>query len=172
MSLKSTWVLIWKSSEYHRWNVFSLVGFQVYLDVCESTAFKFFLLSEFMRSVRRSEVTTGSVNLVVSWLLYYNFHVRRLFSEVEREKRDFIKMGNKISSLPVCAKARKTNDSLKKRVTSTPTYKKFLTKRDKLANRIRDGILAFFSILGPCWTFLFVKKPDSDETSPGDSKIS
>ena len=81
-------------------------------------------------------------------------------------------MGNKISSLPVCVKVRKTKDSLKKRVTSSPTYKKFLKKRDKLANRIRDGILAFFSIFGPCWTFLFVKTSDSDETSEVDNEIS
>ena len=81
-------------------------------------------------------------------------------------------MGNKISSLSICVKVRKAKESLKKRVTSTPTYKKFLKKRDKLANRIRDGILAFFSILGPCWTLLFVKTSDNDKTSEVGNKIS
>ena len=81
-------------------------------------------------------------------------------------------MGNKISSLPICVKVREKKDSLKKRVTSTPTYKKYLKKRNKLANRIRDGILAFFSILGPCWTFLFVKIPDVDETTGVSNEIS
>ena len=81
-------------------------------------------------------------------------------------------MGNKISNLPIFVKVRKTKDSLKKRVASSPAYKKFLRKRNKLANCIRDGILAFFSILGPCWTFLFVKTPDIDETTGVSNEIS
>ena len=60
-------------------------------------------------------------------------------------------------------------DKIKNKVSSSPTYIKFVRKRDKLANRIKNAILALFSVIGPVWSFLFVKRSDPDETSDEQS---
>ena len=39
-------------------------------------------------------------------------------------------------------------------------------KRQKLADRIRDAILACFSTIAPVWKFLFLKKPDPFSGKP------
>ena len=49
------------------------------------------------------------------------------------------------------------------RISRTPTYKKFLRKRDKLAGRIKNALLGFFSSIGPVWNFMFLKTTDPDE---------
>ena len=49
---------------------------------------------------------------------------------------------------------------LKRKVTSTPAYARLLWIRDKLAKPILNGLLACFTFLSPCWTFLFIKKED------------
>ena len=41
-----------------------------------------------------------------------------------------------------------------------PTYKAFLQRRDKLAERIKNAILALFNAIGPVWNFLFLKTQD------------
>ena len=45
----------------------------------------------------------------------------------------------------------------------------FKRKRDKLAEPIKNALLAFFSSVGPVWNFLFLKTPDpgaSDSDEP------
>lgn len=56
-------------------------------------------------------------------------------------------------------------EKVKNRVTANPTYIAILRKRDKLANRIRNGLLAFCSVLSPFWTFFCTKKHDPDKTN-------
>ena len=51
------------------------------------------------------------------------------------------------------------------RLAKSPTYAKFLQKRDELAEKIRVKLLAFFSYIGPVWTFLFVKNNEPGKTS-------
>ena len=59
----------------------------------------------------------------------------------------------------------KVKNRVKNRVTANPTYIAILRKRDKLANRIRNGLLAFCSVLSPFWTFFCIKKYDPDKTN-------
>ena len=49
------------------------------------------------------------------------------------------------------------------KISSSPTYEKFLQKRDKLATPIKNGLLACFSAIGPVWNFMFLKTQDPDE---------
>ena len=78
---------------------------------------------------------------------------------------------NKIASLPIFAKVRRIKVKIKKKVTTSPTYKTFLRKRDEVADCIRLALLAFFDFLGPCWTFLCIKTPDIDETTGISNEI-
>ena len=49
-------------------------------------------------------------------------------------------------------------------ISNSPTYKKFIRKRDILAERIKNALLAFCSWIGPVWNFLFLKTQDPDES--------
>ena len=86
-----------------------------------------------------------------------------------RKKKDgcFEKIKMRISDSPLVVKVKETKERIKHKVTTSPAYIAFLQKRDKLANHILNGLLAFFSSIAPCWTFLFVKRPDE---SSEDSK--
>ena len=53
-------------------------------------------------------------------------------------------------------------DNISRRVSKHSAFKTFIRQRDKVADRIRIAILAFFSAVTPLWTFLFVKTPDPD----------
>ena len=44
------------------------------------------------------------------------------------------------------------------KISSSPTYAKFLRKRDKLAERIKNALLACLSTIAPLWNFLFLRK--------------
>ena len=90
-----------------------------------------------------------------------------------RKKKDgcFKKIDKKIFSLSICINIRKFYERIKKKVTNSPAYKKFLQKRNKLTNRIRDCLLAFFGFFGPCWSFLCIKTPDIDETTGVSNEI-
>ena len=61
----------------------------------------------------------------------------------------------------------KAKEKIKKKLSSSPTYIKFLRARDKLAKRIHTALLAFFDALSPFLTFLCLKapNPDKNETS-------
>ena len=59
----------------------------------------------------------------------------------------------------------KTKVKIKKKLETYPAYFKVLRVRDKIAEHIRNGLLAFFNAVGPLWTFLFVKAPKPDRTS-------
>ena len=49
-------------------------------------------------------------------------------------------------------------------ISSSPTYIKFEKKRDELAERIKNALLALFSSIGPIWNFMFLKTQDPDES--------
>ena len=56
-------------------------------------------------------------------------------------------------------------ENIKKKVTNSAVYVKFLRMRDKVTKRILNGLLAFFDIIGPCLSFIFIKTPNPDEIS-------
>ena len=55
-------------------------------------------------------------------------------------------------------------DKTSNKISSSPTYVKFLLKRDKLAERVKNALLAFLNAIGSVWNFLFLKTPDPDES--------
>ena len=62
---------------------------------------------------------------------------------------------------------RKYKEKLVARLEKSPTYKKFIKQRDKLAEWLRLKILAFFSFMSPVYTFLCIKTLDPGQ--PGDA---
>ena len=69
---------------------------------------------------------------------------------------------------------KKIGDKVSARLEKSPTYKKFLQQRDELAEKIRVKLLAFFSYIGPVWTFLFVKNSEpgkSNDNKNGFSQV-
>ena len=61
-------------------------------------------------------------------------------------------------------KIKRFREKVSNKIKSSPTYKKFIKKRDKLAEPIKHALLAFFSSIGPVWNFLFLKTQDPDES--------
>ena len=55
---------------------------------------------------------------------------------------------------------------IKDKITKSPTFIKFLRMRDKLAERILTGLLAFFDAVSPVWNFLFLHKPGKKNDEP------
>ena len=55
------------------------------------------------------------------------------------------------------------------KVTSSPSYVKFLRVRDKVAAYVLKGLLALFNAIGPVWKFFFLKTQDADLKSTGVS---
>ena len=66
----------------------------------------------------------------------------------------------------------KVRDKVSARLAKSPTYAKFLQKRDQLAEKIRVKLLAFFSYIGPVWTFLFLKPPKLGNTNEDRNEFS
>ena len=62
-------------------------------------------------------------------------------------------------------KIKRFREKISKKISSSPTHGKFLRMRDKLADRIKNALLACFSAIGPVWIFLFVKTPDPEAPS-------
>ena len=58
---------------------------------------------------------------------------------------------------------------IKTKVSSLPAYKKFLKIRHKVAELMKNGLLAFFNAIAPVWNFLFLKKQDPDLADSGIS---
>ena len=56
------------------------------------------------------------------------------------------------------------------KIKSSPSYVKFLRIRDKLAERIKNGLLAFFNAIAPVWNFLFLKRQNPDVLRTGLSQ--
>ena len=52
-----------------------------------------------------------------------------------------------------------------KKSSSSPTKENFIQKRDKLAESIKNALLAFFDAISPVWTFLFLGTPDPNKPS-------
>ena len=68
-------------------------------------------------------------------------------------------------------KIKRFREKISNKISSSSTYKKFIQKRDKLAGRIKNALLAFFSSIGPVWNFLFLKTQDPDETQQPSNVI-
>ena len=51
------------------------------------------------------------------------------------------------------------------KVSSSPSYVKFIRKRDIVAEYIKNALLACFSAIGPVWNFLFLETPDPNSLS-------
>ena len=60
---------------------------------------------------------------------------------------------------------RKTKAKIKKKLEGYPGYNRLVRLKNDIAEHIRKGLLAFFSAIGPIWTFLFVKRANPDRTS-------
>ena len=60
---------------------------------------------------------------------------------------------------------RKYKDKLVARLEKSPTYKKFLKQRAKLAEWMRLKLLAFFSLMSPIYNFLCIKTLDPGQPS-------
>ena len=58
---------------------------------------------------------------------------------------------------------RKTKAKIKKKLEGYPGYNRLVRLKNDIAEHIRKGLLAFFSAIGPIWTFLFVKTPKTDQ---------
>ena len=56
-------------------------------------------------------------------------------------------------------------------ISNSPIYKKFIRKRDKLAEQIKNGLLAVFYAIGPVWTFLFVKTQDLEASEQPSNQV-
>ena len=60
-------------------------------------------------------------------------------------------------------KIKQLYNRVKTKISSHPTYVKFIQKRDKLADRMLVALLAFFDAISPVLTFLCINKVDPDE---------
>ena len=60
-------------------------------------------------------------------------------------------------------KIKRFREKISNKIKASPTYKKFIRKRDELADPIKNALLAFFTSIGPVWNFLFLKTQDPDE---------
>ena len=61
---------------------------------------------------------------------------------------------------------------VKNKVKATPTYVKIRRVGDKLAGPILRALLACFGVIGPIWSFLFIKTPDPNDSSETRNEIS
>ena len=68
-------------------------------------------------------------------------------------------------------KIKRFREKISKKISNSPTYRKFIQKRDKLAGRIENALLACFSSIGPIWNFLFLKTQDPDESDLQSNEI-
>ena len=68
-------------------------------------------------------------------------------------------------------KLKRGREKFSNRISSSPAYKKFIRKRDKLAVPIKNALLAFFSSIAPVWNFLFLKTQDPDESQQPSNEI-
>ena len=66
----------------------------------------------------------------------------------------------------------KIKNKIKSKLANSPTYANFLRTRDKIADRIRVAILAFFDFLSPCWNFLCFATLNPDETNKAGNEYS
>ena len=66
-------------------------------------------------------------------------------------------------------KIKRFREKISNKISSSPTYKKFIRKRDKLAGPMKNALLAFFNAIGPVWKFLFLKTQDPDESDTDKS---
>ena len=68
-------------------------------------------------------------------------------------------------------KLKRGREKFSNRISSSPAYKKFIRKRDKLALPIKNSLLAFFSSIAPVWNFLFLKTQDPDKSQQSSNEI-
>ena len=68
-------------------------------------------------------------------------------------------------------KFKRGREKFSNRISSSPAYKKFIRKRDKLAVPIKNALLVFFSSIAPVWNFLFLKTQDPDESQQPSNEI-
>ena len=68
-------------------------------------------------------------------------------------------------------KIKRFREKFSNKISSSPTFIKFVRKRDKLAGCIKNALLAFFSSIGPIWNFLFLKTQDPDECDAPSNEI-
>ena len=67
-------------------------------------------------------------------------------------------------------KFKRFREKISNKISSSPTYKKFIRKRDELAEPIKNALLACFSLIGPVWNILFLKTQDPDESDFDEAK--
>ena len=68
-------------------------------------------------------------------------------------------------------KIKRFREKISNKISSSSTYKKFIRKRDKLAERMKNAFLACLSSIGPVWNLLFLKTQDPDESEQPSNEI-